>query len=82
MITHAKIGGTSFGSLPFICNFFLNMQNSQYVDNDVKCHLQRFVIGHLICWQGEGFSNCMWIQETNVVLPSLSMHKSLKTQLR
>jgi hypothetical protein len=48
MITHAKLGGTSSGSLPFICKFFLNMQNSQYVNNDVKCHLQRFVVGHLI----------------------------------
>jgi len=44
MITHAKIGGTSYGSLPFICNFILNMQTLEYVDNDVKCHLQRFVV--------------------------------------
>jgi hypothetical protein len=78
MITHAKLGGTSSGSLPFICKFFLNMQNSQYVNNDVKCHLQRFVVGHLIRWQGEGFSNCMWIQETNVVLPPCLCIKVLK----
>jgi len=44
MVTHAKISGTSYGSLPFIYNFFLNMQTSKYVDNDVKCHLQRFVV--------------------------------------
>jgi hypothetical protein len=45
------------------------MQNSEYVDNDVKCHLERFVVGHSICWQGKGFSNCKWIQETNVDPP-------------